>query len=263
MSRKLLVLSAALFCCTALASADDKDTKKDDKTKQAKATVAASNLSIFRKLDEKQYPYSGLDSMSLNLLVTVPGKQILVIDASSKLEKFADDKDTNLIDDKAFAKTNFGLYPRVAQDRGSMLVPLYTNRAPARGASKITVKGSLVVVCGLEEKTTEAAKIEFKEKAEAKTGDLKVMVTMEKGFGNEGASFSVTTTSPNIKSVTVKDGDDKDVEVLNRGQSGFGKNWTFYFTLKKPLKDGKISVTYFSKDEKVTVPVDLSFGVGL
>ena len=47
------------------------------------------------------------------------------------------------------------------------------------------------------------------------------------------------------------------------GFYGFGKTWTYNYYLKKQVTKAKFSITYFSKDEKVTVPVKLAVGVGL
>src|SRR5262249_26239725 len=134
---------------------------------------------------------------------------------------------------------------------------------PARGSNKLSLKGNLVLTCGIEEKTTDAKEVAMKAKTKEDIGDFKLQVTQEKGFGTQGASFSIMASKPNIKSVTVKDADGKEVKVLSFGNFGFGKMWTFNFALEKVVEKAKVSVTYFSKEEKVTVPVELSFGLGL
>jgi hypothetical protein len=120
-----------------------------------------------------------------------------------------------------------------------------------------------VVRCGTDAKTTEAKEVEFKDKGEAKMGDFTLKVTQAKGFGDAGASFTISATKPDIKSITIKDGDGKEVELNTYGHYGFDKSWTYSYSLKKALEKGKVSITYFSKDEKVTVPVELSVGLGL
>src|SRR5262249_39079896 len=138
-----------------------------------------------------------------------------------------------------------------------------SNVGPAKGAAKLILKGDLVVVCGLEEKTTAEKEVAMKEKTEAKLGDFTLKVNQEKGFGGAGANFTLTAARPIIKSVTVKDADGKTVETSNFGNYGFGKTWTYNYSLRKVVEKPKITITYFSKEEKVTVPINLSLGVGL
>jgi hypothetical protein len=237
----------------------------DDKTKQVKATVEGTMLQVNKKLDQKNYPFSGA-SVSLSALVSLTGKQILSVDsAASKLTEFRDDKDTDFLKAAGFFKPSFR-QNALATDRASVVVGVGVfGTGPAKGASKILVKGSLVLICGTDEKTTDEKEVEMKDKAEATVGDFSIKVTQEKGFGGSGASFTITANSPSLKTVNVKDADGKTVETMTFGApfQNFDKKWTASYTLKKVVAKPKISITYFSKEEKVTVPVDLGVGVGL
>jgi hypothetical protein len=88
-------------------------------------------------------------------------------------------------------------------------------------------------------------------------------VTQAKGIAGSGPLFTVTPAGPIFKTVNVKDADGKAVAATLWGTSSKGKIWTKTFSLKKEITKGKFTVTYFSKEEKVTVPVDLEVGVGL
>jgi hypothetical protein len=206
-------------------------------------------LYIAKKRDAKNFPYSGSNSTQVYLLATCPGKQILGVDPSSKVSELKDDKGTSLLG-TGFFRPTFNTYGQIARDRGSMIVSLATSEAPAKGATTITLKGNLVLRSGTDEKTTDEAELELKEKAEVKVDTFTLKVVSEKGFGGNGATINVLSTAPNIKAITVKDADGKTVEVMSSPGFGFGKSWTS-------------SVTWFSKEEKVSVPVDLTFGVGL
>jgi hypothetical protein len=254
MRRKLAALAAALALCATLAVADDA-------TKPGKAKVEGASLSVYRKLDNKNFPYSGA-STSLSIQVTYPGKQLLAVDASSKVSEFADDKGTSLMS-TGFFKTSFSTAPMIGKDRTSMVVSVQSNVSPAKGATKLNLKGDLVLVCGLEEKSTEEKEVAMKEKAEAKIGDFTLKVNQEKGFGGAGASFTLTASRPVIKSITVKDADGKTVETTTFGNYGFGKTWTYNYSLRKVVEKPKVTITYFSKEEQVTLPINLSLGVGL
>src|SRR5262249_3237935 len=171
--RKLMLLSACLMACAALAVADD---KKDDKTK-SEPTITLTSLSVNRKLDQKLFAYSS-DSTNLGLLLRYPGKQLLGVDQSSEAKSLKDDKGNSLIDDKSCFKVNFGTYPQIARDRSAMLVYVNSfNRVPAKGATKVLLKGDLMVLCGTDEKSEEIKKFEFKDKEEGKAGDFKLKVT--------------------------------------------------------------------------------------
>jgi hypothetical protein len=252
MMRKLVGLAAGLALCTTLLAADA--------TKPGKPTVEAVALSIYKKIDDKNLSF-GFPSSSLSLLVTYPGKQFLDIDSSaSKVSEFKDDKGNSLMY-TGFATTNFNR-SQIGKDKSAMVVTMGGN-PPGRGATRLHLKGNLVARCGLEEKTTDEKEVELKLNAETKIGDYTLKVTQEKGLFGSGATFTVTTPSPALKTVTVKDADGKTIEVLAGGHYGFGKNWSYYFSLKKEAKKVKIAVVYFSKEEKVDVPVDIDVGVGL
>jgi hypothetical protein len=266
MFRSLVVMTAGLAFCVALARADDtKPAKKDDtkpsKAEPSKVTVEPVSLSVSKKLEDKDL-FWGYSSTAISFKVAYPGKQILGIDSTSKITEFQDDKKTSLLG-TGFFKAQFGTSPMISKDRTKMIVYVNTSTNPAKGATKVTLKGSLVVRCGTEEKTTEEKEVEFKNKTEVKMGDFTLKVTQEKGFGDSGASFSIVATKPDVKSVTVKDADGKEVELMSYGHYGFDKSWTYSYGLKKALEKGKVTVTYFSKDEKVTVPVEVSAGLGL
>jgi len=263
--RKLMLLSACLTVCAALAVADDKKDASKDKTK-SEPTLTPTALSVLRKVDTKQFRFGlNTDQTNVTFMVQYPGKQLLGVDASSTLSSLKDDKGNSLIDDKGFFKTNFNTYAQVANDRTAMLVSVNAfNKAPGKGASKVLVKGDLVVLCGTDEKSEEFKKVEFKDKGEVKAGDFALKVTQEKGFGNQGATFSLISPSNAVKKLVVKDADDKEVELYPGNTfASSPKEFTTVYTLTKPLKEGKATVTYFAKTEKATVPVDLSVGVGL
>jgi len=264
MVRKLAVLTAALALCAAGGLADA--------TKPGKTTVEGTMLTVSRQLDQKQFP-GRTASTGLTVQVNCPGKQILSVDPSSKVSSLQDDKGTDLT--KAPVKAKVGGFPvysfgptfmqsGIAQDRTGLLVSVYGSNAPAKGASTVRLKGELVLVCGTDEKTTDVKEVEIKMNAETKVGDFTFKVTQEKGFiAGSGGSFTITSTAPNIKTVNVKDAAGKTVDLLPGFTSGFGKNWAANFSMKRAVDRAKVSITYFSKQEKVPVPVDVSMGLGL
>jgi hypothetical protein len=123
------------------------------------------------------------------------------------------------------AKVTTSLDPQLARlDNG--------NAAPAKGASKIVLKGNLVMTCGVGEKTSEEKEVELKAHTEAKIGDITLKVTEEKGLGGSGAHFTVTPAGHVLKAVNFKDADGKPVDVTLCGTSMSGKTGTQTFALK-------------------------------
>jgi hypothetical protein len=153
--------------------------------------------------------------------------------------------------------------PRIGVDRTRVIVSVSSSIAPSKGATKIHLMGNLVLVAGLDEKTTDEKEVAMKMNTETKVGDFTLKVTQEKGFAGGGATFTVTSKKPNIKSVTAKDAGGKAVEVSSGFSYGFGNSWTYTYSLKTAVEKPKIAITWYSKEEKVPVPVDLEVGVGL
>jgi hypothetical protein len=264
MKRQVAVLAVGLTLCAAVLAGDDA-------TKPGKAAVKGVSLSVNQKLDKGNFPFAGNSSITLNLLVSTPGKKLLAVDPSSKVSEFRDDRDTDLIKVNQFGKPTFSL-SSFAKDHSAALVSVSSfGAAPARGASKLLLKGSLVLHTGSDEKTTEEKEVELKEKTEAKLGgDLTLRVTREKGFAGGGPSFVILAPNPAIKSVTLKDAEGKDVGNTPGFGFGFGtyynsfeKAWTTSFSLPKPATKIKVTVGYYSKTNRMTVPVDLALGIGL
>jgi hypothetical protein len=224
---------------------------------KAKTAVEAVSLAVAKKHDEL-----GGNSTSISLQVVIADRQILGVDPSSTISEFKDDKGNSLLS-TGFSKTKFSGNAFFHKAGNAMVVSVYSNVSPAKGASKILLKGHLVVKCGLDEKTTEEKEVDLKLNTEAKTGDFTLKVTQEKGFAGSGAQFTVTPAGPILKTVKFKDADGKAVEGTLWGSNSDGKSWTQTFSLKKKITIGKFTVTYFSKEEKVTVPVDVEVGIGL
>jgi hypothetical protein len=232
----------------------------EEAPKDAKVIVAPARLSLRRQLDEADFGPNAAATF-VEILVTLPGRNILRVDATSKLKTFADDKGESLVESKV--KGVFGPFPTISKNRRSMIVHVSSySKAPSKGATKILVKGDLVVGCGTEETTTKVTEITFAEKTETKVGDLVIRTNRVKGYLG-GIDFQVTGKLTGIKRVVITN-DGKDVPTFTQGtKSNEDSTQTHYFNTKELLKGGKIKVIYFAKEELVTVPVDLSIAVGL
>jgi hypothetical protein len=254
MKRTLAVLiMVVVFCISVFA---------DDATKPSKSTVEAVSLNLIKKLDDKNFPFTA-SATAIDVLVSNQDRRFLGVDPSSEVTEFKDDKGTSLMKSDFFVKTSFGSTPRLALDRRSVVVNVNSHLLPAKGATKLHLKGNLVLIAGIDEKSTDEKELEMKTNSEAKVDDFTLKVTMDKGFAGSGGTFTVKSSRPNVKGVSVKDAAGKAVEVSQGYFYGFGKNWIYSYTLKKPMSKVKIAVTWFSKEEKVKVPVNLEVSLGL
>lgn len=250
MLKKVLALAVLAVLGTTLVGAD----------KPGKATVEVVSMSIYKKVDPKINTFSN-DSITVGLVVQDSSRQFISVDAGGKVKEFKDDKGTDLTK-IAFGTANFS-GGGVGTGRNSLTFWINGAPRPAKGATKLTIKGDLVVLCGTDEKTTAEADVEIKKGKEVKVDDFTLKVTADKFFGTFGGSFDIASKKNNIKSVSFKDADGKTVEMTTYGPHGFGTNWTMQCTLKKEASKGKVTVTYFSKEEKVTIPVEVTTGLDL
>jgi len=258
MVRTLALMTAGLVLCGAMA-------RGDDATKPAKAKVSAASVQLYKeiKLNEKDsYPTQG-GMTRLGVHVALPGKYILAVDSTSAVSKFTDDKDTSLA--SAFQKPAFGMFPMYGKERSGLIIDVTGYKGPATGASKILLKGNLVLLCGLDPKVTEEKELEVKEKTEHKVGDFTFKFGPSFG-GTPG--ISIVSSKANLKSLSVTDADGKEIMVSSYGTYGPGpftkeKVWTSSFGMFKKADKIKVKISYFTKDEKVEVPIDLSVGLGL
>jgi len=256
--RKLAVLALGLALCATVMAGDDT---------KGKTTVRCVYFSVTQKLDNKEFNYGMMPQTGLSVLVKCPGKQILALDPSSEVTKLTDDKDTDLLKGNTLGKLY--LYANnYAKDRSGVVISMSSyGTAPARGATKLTLKGKAVLHVGKDEKKTEEKEVEIKEKESVKIGDFTLKVTSVKGFGG-GPQFAISSANPAIKSVALKDGDGNAVALqpgfsTNSFYSQFEKAWVSSYYLAKPAKKLKVTITYYSKVEKETVPMELSMGIGL
>lgn len=241
---------------------------RDEGDKPAKkASVEPVSLSVNKKLDEKDFQFPPFGGVYLSVLISHPGKQILGIDQQAgKVSELKDDKGTSLLATGLF-KPSF-VQSNLSKNREKLIVSVNSGTPPSKGSTRLTLKGEVVLRCGLDEKTTEAKEVEIKlTKADdkIKVGDYTIKITQEKGFGESGATFTLSGAKPGIKSLSIKDDDGKEVE-YNPGfayQDFQTKEQVSTFFLRRQVKKMKLAITYYNKEEKVTVPVNVSISIGL
>lgn len=191
------------------------------------------------------------------LFIQVPGKHILAIDAGATKLALTDDKGTDL----AAPKTLPG--PSIPTDPSKQQARLYVlgSKAPAVGATRVRVKGELVLLCGTAEKTATAEKFAVRDKGKVEVGPAAVEVAVVK----DRPTLIMKAAPASVKSVLFTDADGKPLGVggtINLGAPGGKITQTATFLLPVKAETVGIKVTYYEKVEAVKLPVDTDTGVG-
>ncbi len=303
MKQSLIILLAA--AALALTEAPDVQAgQTPSKTKQTRSTArtnSAAEVEILgltlEKALESQQPGPTMrfgqfvtEGTSVTLLVTHPGKTIIGLDVKkSHLTNFTDDKKAELLKAKPRPRNqgmefDFGpddgspLKAESRPDGHSCLVKVVGPALPASGASKITLKATLVFSCAASEKTVQQKNVALRDGTKINAGPI--LMTVRTG---QGQSFSVNipgqpAAQPGtvialemeqppaaIKSVAFFDADGKEIKCQRNGASTFSFGNTTRtsssYTLAKKVDKATVQVTYFDT-ESLSVPIDVTVDIG-
>ncbi len=194
----------------------------------------------------------------------------------SKLTSFVDDKGTNLLESKTKKKSRYGRrggidsWPKISKDGHSLQFSISGPGTPASGAKEILVKGKIVVELGGGEKTAEQKDVELRIGSEIKAGPAPMIISkLGKGWGKWKFQIELETGSAYkaIKKIAFFDEAGKEIESNKSGWSSSGskekKKYNLTYNLLKMVNKVTVKITYFSKLEKIAVPIDRKIGVGL
>jgi hypothetical protein len=258
MTRILTMLMAVLSALVLTTGTTARDGKP-------KPMVKPSSLHVMRGRSDPKLFGPGQtfpDQTHVQLMVTVPGRELLRVDDESKLTRFADDKGNSLIDPKAIPPVRFSGSILLLDRASIMLVVMRYGQVPAEGTARLHVKGNLVMAYGLDVKSAEA-KVDLNAKGEQKVGELVLKLDAQKQTPN-GFYIDLIGEARAVKTITAVGADGKEVKMsaaysipVNKGSRLF----TFYVPKANP--EIKLKVDYYSKEEKISVPVDLAIGAGL
>jgi hypothetical protein len=283
----VVLFAAAALASTAapLAQAFQAPTKTKKAAATAKTDASAKvevvGLSLEKAVESEQpgqpmrFGQFVTGGTSVTLLVSHPGKTILGLDEKkSRMTSFTDDKKTDLLKAKPKPKNqgvvvNFGPVdgsPFKVECRPgghSCWVKVVGPTLPAPGASKLTVRGHLVLNCAATEKTVEHKNVALTNGTRIKAGSIPITVVA----GQPGAGFALEVDGPlsALKSVTFFDADGKELKSRNNGTSSYTIGATTRssqsYSLEKPVAKATVRVTYFDTEELI-VPLDVAVGVG-
>jgi hypothetical protein len=202
------------------------------------------------------------------MVITRKDQHILGVDRQgSKVTSCVDDKGTDLTKapKDTFPVEWVGFGERIGPDGKVVVLQTRVAGVPATGASKITLKGTISLYCGKEEKSVEKKDMEIKAGAKFEVGPITIQPPQFGGGPN--TSVSLTMDLPRLKSVKFFDADGKELTAFGSttpGRIGFGEKVQYQYAWFFDKKHDKLTakIVYFDKVEKVSVPLELSIGLG-
>jgi len=211
---------------------------------------------------------------SLALLIDTGGGSIIKIDDdASKLESFTDSSGADLmVKAKGFNRNGFGSFPKVSEDGKMALVEINAVGVPAKGADKVTAKGTLVIHTASKKKTVKSMPIELKKGTKFTLGGIELKITKagKPDFGDDPLAVQFQTSNKAIQmlaGVKFYDSSGTEIESEESGSSsmGFGKKFTYGedYDLKKAVT-GKVIVEFevWTDLKESEIPFDITAGVG-
>ena len=267
------------FCIAALSVLGATLRAQDaDEAPAAVATIKAVGLSVAMHdgSDSKSGSFAqSLDAGTIVHLMADFGDQIALeeIEDDSTIEAFTDDVGTVLLEPGEAERFGFiGMRNvEIAEDGHSARFYFTTNERPADGAKAVVLKASVVFVLGRDLTTAKLDAVALKP-AEKLTAGEHVMEIKSVGKPSWGdAQLEVEFTSQQsfagVKAIRFFDADGKEIESEVNGNSRMQANdYVVYgrtLWLMKAVDVATVEIDYYAETEAVTVPVDVTVGVGL
>ena len=266
--RKITVflLAALLWACAGAASAAE-----------AKPEVVALWIGKKDPLSKwaRSYVMGRRPGTSVFVRIAKPDKQIVSVDEKAcKLAAFTDDKGTDLAkapkSRSPFGASWLGLGTDIGDDGKTCLIEIRSQGTPAAGARQLKIRASIVLRCGGEVKTAEARDVALAKGAKIAAGPVPMEISkVSKGRGDAKLEIEIKSSKSfeTIKGLTFATGAGKVIKhrKTGSGRSGWGGKYTYTRTylLYEEVRAVLVKVEYYDKIEKLSVPIDLTTGVGL
>jgi len=212
------------------------------------------------------------EGSTLALLVLIPDGGIIALDSkTSKLDKFVDNKGTNLlVGESRWGQAGIESRPSITKDGKACMVELSGKSVPAKGATHILASGTLVFNCASKKKTVQHKNVALKKGTKIASaipftidkvgkpdwGDAPLQVTLE-------AKQDLT----NVAEIKFFDAQGKEIESRQSSSSRMrmGPLVTVKrsFTLKKKVDVATIAITYWMDMRIVKLPFNVKTSVGM
>jgi hypothetical protein len=234
----------------------------------------------------------GHPGTSLAFWIADPENRLVAFDAKqSKLENFVDDKGTDLTElmPGPFNWSRFGVFRgshTTSPSANGFQLEVGGDSYPAPGATKISLKATLVFRRASSEKIVEEKDVPVKTGRKSKAGDLQLSIeavseekmkeNQERNRGFRGTDLpetkmgiSLVASGPleNIKGVLFFNpkGDEIKITMTSSGSQSsglFGTTYTNDYWLAEKLDEVTVKITYYEGIETVKIPLNMETGVG-
>jgi hypothetical protein len=210
-----------------------------------------------------------LTGTRIRLLISLPDRHIVEADHDASKLTYTDDMGTDLTKVKGAVPGSSGvLGGPTSKDGKQCRVDASAPGVPVAGASSVKVSGKIVLLCGSEEKTTAVENVVLNDKLDAVVGPFSLVWDKEAKNVPAGSArvVFVWSTKKHIRSVKFLSAAGKELKATEEGWVRFSVNGDaetrVAYRVAAPREGCTVRVTYFDKMEPVTVPVDLTIGVG-
>ncbi|MCD6303409.1 MAG: hypothetical protein J7M21_00420 [Planctomycetes bacterium] len=243
------------------------------------ADVRVVGLEVIRPLpgDKMKQSLTGRRT-GTTLLVSVSrsGADFLGVDGKDcELDAFGDDRGTKLIDD---AEAMLKLWAEgrnwVSPDGQRCIFEIISTKLPSPLARSVTFRGRIVMECGQGPAVAEQKNFRLVQGGKLKAGPAEMEVNGVQ-HGERETILSLATRADTRRIARLRffqpGGGQLDARLTGKADVGFMGNtwheWTYHIHTKgknpKPVRVVDVRVEYFRKVRRVTVPVDVTAGVGL
>jgi hypothetical protein len=235
----------------------------------AKASVVGLRVAKEVTLDEKpERAVHGMTAMGVSVLVEAPdGGLVQLVKDKCDVTAFKDDAGTDLLKAKPKFGDVLGSFPKFSKDRKACLVELRSDAVPAAGAKTIAIEGTLVFSAAAGKEAVKVASVKLAKGTAFKAGDVSFTVGAagKPDWGDDPlqVSLKIRAAVDPVSAIRFLDASGQEIKSRRQGtMKGMGAiQWDY--VLKKKVETATIEVTLWKGFREVTVPVKLSFGVGL
>ena len=157
----------------------------------------------------------------------------------------------------------------VGEDGKSAVIPVSGSQIPSSDATKLNVKGTIEIITGNSETTTEST-FKLEKGAKTKLGNIPcVLKGVAEAFDPSYKTRLEFETKQPFDAVSKVeffelDGTEIESRYSGGGSFGFGDNYTYSrnYSINSDSKQVKVKVSYFADTETIEVPIELTTGLG-
>jgi hypothetical protein len=233
------------------------------------AKVSVVQLTAMARLGEGVFPWWMHPGTTVYLRVTVPEETIVELNnAESPTEVFEDDAGTDFFADDEWGAPS--IVPVIDEERHSMDVPIASGCPPAKGASRVTIRGALAVVLAAETASAAEKNAPLEADSTFNVGPYGVKVLSAEGTvgGTAAVELEITGDVTRLLFVRYLDGAGESLEShafarSTWGPAGAPTNLRQSWTLPKWPAAVTLELTYCTKTKQIVVPYNVTVGLGM